>query len=95
MLTLHGASTYSGPTTVSTGTLMAGAAATLSASSAFTVDNGGTLDVAAGRQTVNSLTVGSSGSLNLMIGNVLTSTNAASLSGTLNLFGTLTGGTRT
>ncbi len=90
-LTLGGANTYTGGTTITAGTLKAGAANTLSPNSAVTI-SGGTLDVTGFAQTVNSLTVGSLGSLNLTIGNLLTSSGPASLSGSLNLFGS-SGGT--
>ena len=90
-MTLGGANTYTGGTTITAGTLKAGAANTLSPNSAVTI-SGGTLDVTGFAQTVNSLTVGSLGSLNLTIGNLLTSSGPASLSGSLNLFGS-SGGT--
>jgi fibronectin-binding autotransporter adhesin len=62
-LTLSGTSTYSGATTINSGTLYAGGPNTLSASSAITVN--GTLDVTAGSQIVNSLTIGPVGTLNV------------------------------
>jgi fibronectin-binding autotransporter adhesin len=64
-LTLLGANSYSGPTTVHAGTLMAGAANALSASSAVTVELGGTLEVTGGLQTVKALTIGATGTLNV------------------------------
>ena len=70
---LTGSNTYSGPTTVNAGTLMAAAAGALSPNSDFTI-NGGTLDATGYAQTVQSLTVGALGALNLSIGNLLTST---------------------
>jgi len=91
-VTLQGADSYTGGTAVTDGTLVAGAANTLSHSSDLII-NGGTLDVTGSSQMINSLTVGSLGSLNLTIGNLLTSTGVASLNGVLNLFGTA-GGTQ-
>ena len=67
---LSGANTYSGPTLITAGTLRAGTAFALSASSDVTI-TGGVLDATGGSQTVNSLTVGAAGSLNLYIGDVL------------------------
>ena len=54
-LTLSGANTYSGPTTVVNGTLQAGAADALSSTSAVTVDAGGTLDLNSLAQEIPSL----------------------------------------
>jgi fibronectin-binding autotransporter adhesin len=85
--TLRGSSTYFGATTVSSGTLLAGAANALSPNSAVNV-SGGTLDVSGYNNSIASLTVGSAGTLNLGIGNLLTTTGAASFAGTLNLSGT-------
>jgi fibronectin-binding autotransporter adhesin len=85
-LTLLGANNNSGPTNVSGGTLYAGAANTLSSSSAITV-SGGALDVTAFPQTVASVSIGSSGTLNLYVGNLLTSngTAAFAVGSTLNI----------
>lgn len=55
VLTLSGAGTYTGTTTVASGTLQAGAANVFSPSSAFTVDNGATLDLGNANQTIGSL----------------------------------------
>ena len=52
---LSGANTYTGATTVSAGTLQAGAANTFSSSSAVTVDSGATLDLNGYNQTIASL----------------------------------------
>lgn len=54
-LTLTGANSYTGTTTVASGTLLAGAANTLSAASAHSVAAGATLDLAGASQTVASL----------------------------------------
>ncbi|HEV2513539.1 autotransporter domain-containing protein [Bosea sp. (in: a-proteobacteria)] len=54
-LVLKGASSYSGTTTVSEGTLRAGAADAFSANSTFTVGTGTTLDLAGLNQTIGSL----------------------------------------
>ncbi len=54
MLTLAGINTYSGPTTVYSGTLLAAASNSLSPNSAVTVDDGGVLDATAAPQTVAS-----------------------------------------
>jgi fibronectin-binding autotransporter adhesin len=67
-LTLSGTNTYSGPTTVSAGAILAGAANSLSPRSAITVgapSGSGTLDVTAAPQTVSALTIGSLGTLNI------------------------------
>ncbi len=80
--------TYSGPTAINAGTLLAGAAA-LSPNSAVTV-NGGVLDVTAGSQTVKTITVGGAGTLNLCLGNLLVSNGAAHFNSgsSLNISGT-------
>jgi fibronectin-binding autotransporter adhesin len=57
-LTLTGANTYSGPTTVEAGTLQAGAANAFSAASAMIVPQGGTLDLGGYNQAVSSLSDG-------------------------------------
>jgi fibronectin-binding autotransporter adhesin len=87
---LSGANTYQGTTTVNGGTLLAGAANSLSPNSSITVA-GGTLDVSGSPQTIPSLTVNSGGTLNLGIGNVLTDTGTASFGGTLNIGGSPSG----
>ncbi|RZL89032.1 MAG: autotransporter outer membrane beta-barrel domain-containing protein, partial [Variovorax sp.] len=63
-LTLSGANTYSGSTSIDGGTLRAGAANTLSAVSAHTVASGATLDLAGFNQSVPSLT--NSGTVSLL-----------------------------
>ncbi|MDQ0586279.1 autotransporter outer membrane beta-barrel domain-containing protein [Variovorax paradoxus] len=63
-LTLSGANTYTGATNVAQGTLKAGAANTLSASSAHGVASGATLDLAGFNQSVASLT--NSGTVSLV-----------------------------
>ena len=60
-LTLSGANTYTGATTVQAGTLQAGAAGAFSAASATTVDSGATLDLNGYNQTVSSLSGGGIG----------------------------------
>jgi autotransporter-associated beta strand protein len=85
-LTLTGTNVYSGPTTLSGGILAAGAAGSLSPSSAYTVSSG-TLAVTAGAQAIQSLTVGSGAALNLTIGNTLAVSGSASFAGALNLSG--------
>ena len=52
---LFGANTYSGPTTINAGTVVAGAANVFSAASPTTVNSGGTLDISGYNQTVSSL----------------------------------------
>jgi autotransporter-associated beta strand protein len=55
-LTLSGANSFGGATTISQGTLTAGAVNTLSSSSAANI-NGGTLDIQANNQTVGAVTL--------------------------------------
>jgi fibronectin-binding autotransporter adhesin len=57
-LTLAGANTYSGPTTVQAGTLMSAATNAFSAASATTVNAGGVLDLGGFNQTVSLLAGG-------------------------------------
>ncbi len=54
-LTLSGANTYTGATTITDGRLRAGTDGALSATSAFTVDNGGVLRLDGSTQTIGSL----------------------------------------
>jgi autotransporter-associated beta strand protein len=82
-LTLNGANTYSGPTTITAGSLIAGAAGVLSPNSAVTL-SGGLLNVTAAAQTIAALNI-TSGSLNLNLGNILNVTGTANLGGYLNL----------
>jgi fibronectin-binding autotransporter adhesin len=56
-LTLGGANTYSGPTTVQAGTLMSGATNAFSAASVTTVNAGGILDLGGFAQTINSVSL--------------------------------------
>ena len=86
-LTLTGADSYGGGTTINAGRLVAGAVNSLSANSALTI-NGGTLDVSGFANPVASLNIASSGSLNLGLGNTLTSSGTAALNGALNVSGT-------
>ena len=83
-LTLVGANTYSGLTTVTLGALVGGASNALSSNSAVTV-TGGTLDVSGFAQTIKSLNLGSGGYLDLSLGKLLTSLGTAGLAGTLNV----------
>jgi autotransporter-associated beta strand protein len=55
VLTLSGANSYSGATSITDGTLRAGAINSLSSASAFTVGTGTTLDLAGFNQTIGSL----------------------------------------
>jgi fibronectin-binding autotransporter adhesin len=57
-LVLAGAGTYTGPTTIASGTLQAGGANLLSPSSAFAVSSGATLDLGNANQTIGSLAGG-------------------------------------
>jgi autotransporter-associated beta strand protein len=84
-LTLSGASTYNGSTAITGGSLLAGAASSLSPNSAINIA-GGTLNTSGYANTIPSLTV-TSGALDLGSGNVLGVTGSATLSGTLNLIG--------
>jgi fibronectin-binding autotransporter adhesin len=83
---LAGSNSYSGSTNISVGTLVAGAADTLSPNSVVNV-TGGILDVSAYNNSIASLTVGAGGTLNVGAGSILTVTGAASFGGTLNLIG--------
>ncbi|MCX7414566.1 MAG: autotransporter-associated beta strand repeat-containing protein, partial [Planctomycetia bacterium] len=60
MLTLSGANSYSGATTISQGTLKAGSAAALPAATALTVNSTGVLDLNGFNATVASLAAGAS-----------------------------------
>ncbi len=82
-VTLTGANTYTGTTTINDGVFVAGASNTLSPNSAVNV-SGGTLDASGYANTVASLTV-TSGGLKLGVGNTLTSTGAAVLNGGINV----------
>ncbi|MBB4224724.1 autotransporter outer membrane beta-barrel domain-containing protein [Variovorax guangxiensis] len=62
-LTLSGANVYTGATSVTAGTLRAGAANALSNASAFTVASGATLDLAGQSQTIASMANGGTVSL--------------------------------
>ena len=93
VLTLAGGDTYNGPTTITAGTLVAGAANALSGNSAVTI-SGGTLDVSGFANTVKSLTI-SSGGLNLGLGKTLTSSGPAAMAGNLNVSGVGTLGSYT
>jgi autotransporter-associated beta strand protein len=72
-LTLAGGNTYGGATTVSAGTLRAGAANTFSPNSAVTVDAAGTLDLNSLDQSI----AGLSGSGNVSLGAAALSVNTA------------------
>ena len=69
-LMLTGAGTYTGATTVASGTLEAGVANVLSPSSAFTVDGGATLDLGNANQSIGSLA--GSGAVSLGAGTLST-----------------------
>ena len=84
--TLMAANSYLGTTNVNAGVLAAGVAGALPTTTDVYV-NGGTLDVTAAPQTVDSLTM-TGGALNLAIGNLFTASTTASLTGTLDVFGT-------
>lgn len=72
---LTGASTYSGPTTVSAGTLRAGGSNVLSPNSAFSVLSGGTLDLAGYDHTLTTLSNAGTVALNGAPGTTLTMAN--------------------
>jgi outer membrane autotransporter protein len=72
ILTLVGANTYSGDTTVAAGTLQAGAAAAFSAASNFTVAGGAVLDLNGFNQTVAGLNNGGTVHFGTAPGTVLT-----------------------
>jgi len=71
---LTSANTYSGPTTISGGTLAAGGLATLSSASAYTVGPNGTLDLAGYDHTLAALTNGGSVRLSNAANTTLTTT---------------------
>jgi autotransporter-associated beta strand protein len=89
-LTLLGNNTHSGPTTINGGSLIAGAANSLSPNSFVTV-NGGVLDVQAAPQTIGGLSLGSGGVLNLNTSSLLTANALSTLGGTINVFGSTSG----
>ncbi|WOH74030.1 autotransporter outer membrane beta-barrel domain-containing protein [Bradyrhizobium sp. NDS-1] len=72
---LTGANTYSGPTTVSAGTLRAGGANVLSPNSAFSVLSGGMLDLAGHDHTLTTLSNAGTVALNGVPGTTLTIAN--------------------
>ncbi|WP_298282979.1 autotransporter domain-containing protein, partial [Acidocella sp.] len=79
-VTVSGANSYTGPTTVEAGTLLAGAANVFAPNSATTVDTGATLDLGGYNQTVSAL----SGGGVVTDGGTLTNQGASSLfSGTI------------
>jgi autotransporter-associated beta strand protein/T5SS/PEP-CTERM-associated repeat protein len=88
-LTLAGASSYTGATSVNAGTLQAGATNTFAPLSAFTVASGGTLNLASFNQSIGSLAGAGSvalGAATLTTGNDNTSTT---FSGTISGSGSL------
>ncbi|WID97602.1 autotransporter domain-containing protein [Bosea vestrisii] len=89
-LVLKGASSYSGTTTVSEGTLRAGAANAFSSNSTFTVASGTTLDLANLNQSIGSLA--GAGTVTLGSGTLTAGANnsSTSFSGTISGTGGLT-----
>jgi autotransporter-associated beta strand protein len=86
-MTLSGANTYTGATTVNAGTLALGAANRLSSSSAMTL-NGGTFATGGFNQTLNTLTLSSASTLDFGSGTsalVFADSSAITWSGTLTL----------
>ena len=91
-LTLSASNFYSGPTTITAGTLKAGAANALSPFSSVVI-NGGTLDATASEK-VSGLTVGSLGSLNLTVGTLFEQHGRRHFDGTLDSSSGLVAGPR-
>jgi autotransporter-associated beta strand protein len=89
-LTLTGRSTYSGPTTITGGTLNAATWYVLPPQSPISID-GGQLIAAGVIQNVGPLTVGSGGALDLNLGTIISCNGPANLNGSLNLFGSTSG----
>jgi autotransporter-associated beta strand protein len=82
---LTAANTYTGGTTVSAGTLQAGAANTFAPTSAFTIASGATLNLANFNQTIGSL----AGAGNVALGSAALTTNGDNTSTTFS--GTISG----
>jgi autotransporter-associated beta strand protein len=87
-LTLSGANTYTGTTTVSSGTLQTSASGALHSGNTLTVASGATLNLNGTSQTVGAFT--SAGLLGLGSGGSLTLLGSSTLSGTMSGTGTLT-----
>ena len=89
-LTLSGANTYTGATTVKNGVLQAGAANTFSAASAVTIDSGAKLDLAGFDQSIGSLS--GAGTVDLATARLTTGVNGkdSSFSGSIGGTGGLT-----
>jgi autotransporter-associated beta strand protein len=84
-LTLFGNNTHSGPTSISSAALIAGAADTLSPNSVVTLTSG-LLDATAGSQSVAGFSADSNSTLNLNLGTLLSiSSITANFGGALNL----------
>ncbi len=90
-LTLAGANTYTGATTITAGTLRAGAADVFISSSSMIVERGGTLDLAGFNQTVASLNTAGRVSLGTGAGTNLTVTGDYVGSGGTMVFNTRLG----
>ncbi|MCL2041064.1 MAG: autotransporter-associated beta strand repeat-containing protein [Bacteroidales bacterium] len=70
-LTLNGANTYTGLTTINAGTIVLSATGTIASTNGVTM-NGGTLDISAGNKTINGLSSSSSTSKVVLGGSTLT-----------------------
>ena len=93
--TLTGANAFSGATLVSGGTLLAGNAGAFSATSATTINTGGTVDLGGFAQTINTVTLAGGALNNGSLTGTVTSTGGAigSLGGSMSLVAN--GGTTT
>lgn len=92
-ITLAGANTYTGTTTVNGGLLAGGAPNTFSAASATTINSGGTINLGSFAQTINSVALAGGTLTNGSLTGAVSSTGGSlsGLSGAMTL--TLTGGT--
>ena len=94
-MTLGATNTYSGPTTVSAGTLTANTGGAFSSNSAFVVPSGGTLNLAGFSQSIQSLSDGGGAGGSVTIGNVGAGTLTLGADNTSTTFSGVISGTGT